>query len=60
MKMPTVPVQTFDVLVSVRIHNAPALTLAQVELLFDHDSGDEIDGFPDSRIRMRAVSAKAT
>lgn len=51
--------RTFDVVVAVRIHDAPSLTPEQVQILFDQDLGG-IEGYPDARIRMRTVDVKAT
>lgn len=54
-----VPLQTFDVVVAVRIHDAPPVTPEQVERLFDQDLAD-VEDYPAARVRTRAIKATAT
>lgn len=54
-----IPLQTFDVVVAVRIYAAPTMTPEQVERMFDADIKG-VAGFPDAALKMRGVGAKAT
>lgn len=55
-----VPMQTFDVVVAVRIQNAPPVTPEQVERLFDQDLLADVEDYPAARVRTRAIKATAT
>lgn len=55
---PLVPLQKFDVLIAVRVYNAPAVTTEQMERVFDLDM--KSSNWPEATIRTRTLTVEIT